>query len=337
MRQDELAPLWDKLNGVIERTSRFAVASHIRPDGDAVGSSLALVRILKRLGKDVWWVMDEDPGAMFTPFYSPEELKINSKEKIDFSSREAIVIVDAGEWKRLGKLGAELAQTPTEKICIDHHPPYHSFEGLSIVDDRASSTTMLLRRFLRHLNKRLTLDIAEPIYLGLIVDTQNFHLNNTTEEAHAIAAECLRLGVNPEKVHEPVFGTTRFSRLRLMSEAYRTIEVYMDGKVGSMYTTLSMFERANADWWEDDGFCDMVRTIEGVRIGIYLREEPEGKVKVSWRSRDGADIAVSARLFGGGGHARAAGARIKGSIEEVLQLVLDNIKERCRKGEIDWE
>lgn len=325
---------WEDVKTVIHDASRFIVSSHIRPDADAVGSALAMSRVLKRLGKDVWWVMEDDPGRQFKPFYAPEEITMYDKDKADLTQRDAIVMVDAGEWKRLGWAEKIQASLPSKRICIDHHPAVNSFDGVRVVDTRASSTTVMIYRLIKFFEIDLTYDLAEPIYLGIMGDTQNFHLSNTTEEAHQIAIECLRTGVEPEKVHEPVFGTTPISRLKLISNAYQTIDVELGGKVSVMYTTHRMFEEAGADWWEDEGFSDLLRTIDGVSVGIYLREDEENKVKVSWRSKGENDISISARKFGGGGHAKASGARIKGSIEEVRQIVLDEMEQRIQAGEI---
>ncbi|MGC9329766.1 MAG: DHH family phosphoesterase, partial [Candidatus Hinthialibacter sp.] len=255
-------------------------------------------------------------------------------ENSDFSDREVMVMVDAGEWPRLGRIGETMMRHPGDKICIDHHIPQNTFEGLRFVDPNSPSTTVLIYRFIQFLEMDFDLALAEPVYLGLIVDTQNFHLPNTTEEAHLIAAHCLRAGVQPHSVYEPIFGTTLVSRMRLMSEALKTFEIVCDGKVGVMYTTLDMFRQAEADPSDDDGFIDFVRSVQGVRIGVYLREEENGLVKVSWRAKGDNDVASTAYKFGGGGHLRAAGASIHGSLPEVKQLVLQELKERAANGTI---
>ena len=325
---------WSELIDRIHARRRFLVSSHIHPDGDAIGSSLAFKRMVESLGKEVQWVMDSDPGPMFARFYQPSELDVFQAGGGDFSNRDAIVMVDACEWSRLGKLGEVLQSHPADKICVDHHLPKDSFAGLQIADPSSPSTTVLLYRLLRKMEIRLTKEIAEPIYLGLIVDTQNFHLPNTTVEAHQIAAECLRAGVDPTWVHEPIFGTNRFSRLRLIAEAFQTAQVYFQGAVAVMVTTQAMFRDAGAAAWEDEGFSDWVRTIEGVKVGIYIREESDGRIKVSWRAKGDNNVAVSARRFGGGGHLRAAGAIVEGKLEEVRERVLADLKQRLENGEI---
>ncbi len=330
---DERNGTWDEIIGMIELHTRFLISSHVHPDGDAVGASLALRRILQALGKDAVWTMDDDPGIQFVRFYPKDELQMYDPQ-LDLSGREVMVMVDAGEWRRLGQAGERMNAHSGKKICIDHHIPNGPFDGIRVVDTGAPSTTVLIYRLMKALEVPLTLDIAEPVYLGLIVDTQNFHLSNTTEEAHQIAAACLNAGVKPEEVHKPVFGTLRLSRLRLMSEAFKTLDVLFDGKVAVMQTTRVVFDETGADRADDDGFVDMLRSIEGACIGVYLREESKGTVKVSWRSEGENDIAVSARRFGGGGHAKAAGATISGSIEEARNKIIDDLKERIANNEI---
>ncbi len=323
---------WPQLKTWIDAHHRFLISSHIRPDGDAIGSSLAFKRILHRLGKDAIWVMDEDVGISFDRFYEDHELQVFRPDLL--SDREMMVMVDAGEWYRLGRTGEKMRSHPGKKICIDHHIPQNHFDGLRILDVDAPSTTVLMYRFIRFLDMRLDFELAEPIYLGLIVDTQNLHLPNTTEEAHLIAAQCLHAGVKPQLVHEPVFGTTLFSRLRLMSQAFQTLEIHCQGNVGIMHTSQDMFREAGADSTDDDGFVDLVRSMQGVRIGIYLREEADATVKVSWRAKGENSVIVSAQRYGGGGHLRAAGATIPGSIHEVISLVLKDMEERFTRGEI---
>lgn len=325
--------VWDDIISIINSHTRFLISSHIHPDGDAVGSALAMRRMLEKLGKDAVWVMDDDPGIQFVPFYPKHELQPFDPQ-LDIGDYEVMVMLDAGEWSRLGKAGDAMRAHPGTKICIDHHIPNGKFDGTRVVDTDAPSTTILICRLMQVLNIQLTLDLAEPIYLGLIVDTQNFHLSNTTEEAHHIAAACLRAGVKPQEVHRPVYGTIRFSHLRLLSDAFKTLEVLFDGKVAVMHTTRVMFQAYNADRADDDGFVDMLRSIEGVCTGIYLREEDENTVKVSWRSEGDNDVAISARHFGGGGHAKAAGATISGRIDDVRTIVVEQMKERILKGEI---
>ncbi len=325
---------WDEIQSVIDQHARFAISSHINPDGDAVGSGLALKRILEKRGKDVLFILEKKLGPSFHPFLHNGEVIDFESNPPDLSDRHALIMTDAGLWKRLGDVGKVFQAHPGAKICIDHHPPHDSFSGVRLVDTSAPSTTVLIYHFLEHLEMELTLDIAEPIYLGLIVDTQNFHLPNTTVESHRIAARCLEAGVQPTHVYDPVFGTTRFARLRLMSMAFENLKVYCDGKLAVMHTSLDMIKESGADVMEDEGFSDLVRTIEGVSVGIYLREEADKRVKVSWRGKGNNNIAISANKFGGGGHQRAAGALLHGTVEEARQQVIDEMTKRIENGEI---
>jgi phosphoesterase RecJ-like protein len=331
----EITPaVWEPFMELLSRHRRFLISSHINPDGDAIGSAVAFKRILEKLGKEVLWVMDEDPGEMFYSFYRKEELQVLNSSNSRFEDWEVMVMVDASVWKRLGKTGSLMAEHAGVKLNIDHHRTEEIFPGVKFHDITSPSTTVIVYRILKKLGLELTRDLAEPIYLGMIVDTQNFHLPNTTIEAHQIASECMRAGVEPNRVYEPVFGTLRFSRMKLMSDAFGTVQIHFGGIVGVMYTTSKMFEDAGAMKNDDEGFSDMVRTIEGVRVGIYLREDADGTVKVSWRSKGDNNIEISARRFGGGGHMRASGALMRGNLKDVLRHVLDDLGERIAKGEI---
>lgn len=334
MSTEILTSTWEEFAQVLFTYQRFLVSSHIHPDGDAVGSALAFKRLAEKLGKQVTWVMDDDPGEMFSNFYHTEEVTLFNPEAVDYSFHEVMVMTDASIWKRLGRVGTVMESHPGPKLCVDHHQSLDSFPGVKLHDVNSPSTTVIMHRLLKYLDMELTLDIAEPIYLGMIVDTQNFHLPNTTEEAHLIAAECLRAGVRPQKVYEPVYGTLHFSRMKLMSEAFKTVQIHCDGKVGVMYTTQQMFKEAAARKSDDEGFSDLIRTIEGVQVGIYLREAPDGSIKVSWRAKGNNNVEISARRFGGGGHIRASGALFRGKLENVLQIVVKDMEDRVAKGEI---
>jgi bifunctional oligoribonuclease and PAP phosphatase NrnA len=321
------------IEAIIQAHERFLICSHTHTDGDAVGSSLAFKRMLEQMGKDVLWVMDEDPGETFERFYNNGELEIYS-ETSNFSNREVIVMTDAGEWHRLGAIGDILKNHPGQKLCIDHHYPINDFHGTRFVRVKSPSTTVIMYNLFKHLGLEWNKQIAEPIYLGIIVDTLNFHLPHTNAQTHTIAAECIEAGVNPTYVYEPIYGTTSPARLRLMTQAFHNIEILCGGKVATMHVTQQMLRETGATRNDDDGFVEFLRTLKGVVVAIYIREESEGRAKVSWRAKGDNNIVVSAQRFGGGGHMRAAGASIQGSVEEIRRTVLENMKQRVENGEI---
>jgi len=323
-----------ELQQLIDDNQRFLICSHVSPDGDAVGSSLAMKRMLEKLGKDAVWVMEEQPPDMFDSFYDPKELVIFDKKTDTYDDFDVMVILDAAVWKRLGEPGLMMEQHEGKKLCVDHHHTDYEFPGVKISDVESPSTTLLIHRIIKYLDVSFTHDLAEPVYLGLMMDTQNFHLPNTTVEAHHIAAECLQAGVKPNDVYKPVFGTLSFTRVRLMSMALDTIVLLCGGKVAVMHISLDMFKESGAKTSEDEGFSDMVRMLEGVDIGIYVREVEAGKVKVSWRANGDNNVEASARHFGGGGHLRAAGALFRTTLQEAKEKVISNIIERYEKGEI---
>lgn len=324
---------WAPLVERFERTKTFVISSHIHPDGDAIGSALALRRMLENYGKDAICYFTHPAGRQLEPFCKPGEILLHGKDEIDLSDRDLVVMVDASGWDRLGVAGDVLEQHPAANVCIDHHPEVGEFPGLRIVDTNASSTTVLIYRLLKYMQLPLTQDIAEAIYLGMIVDTINFHLPNTNAETHRIAADCIEAGVKPDDVYEPVFGTMRFSRMRLMAEAFSKASVLFDGVVGTMYTDLEMVKQCQSDEDDDDGFSDLSRNIEGVKVGIYFRQTAEDRVKVSWRTKEPYSIVESARKFGGGGHLRAAGAMIHASMDEAKNLVLADMEARVKAGD----
>lgn len=324
---------WAQLVEIIDRMNTFVISSHIHPDGDAIGSAIALRRMLEDYGKDAVCYFTHPAGRQLEPFCKPGEIIQHKIDPVDLSDRDLVIMVDASGWDRLGEAGAALEKHPAPNVCIDHHPEVGEFPGLRIVDTNASSTTVLIYRLLQYMKLTLTKDIAEAIYLGMIVDTINFHLPNTNAETHRIAADCITAGVKPADVYEPVFGTMRFSRMRLMAEAFANASVLFDGTVGVMYTDLDMVKKCQSDEDDDDGFSDLSRNIEGVKVGVYFRQVDAERVKVSWRTKEPYSIVESARKFGGGGHLRAAGTMIHAPIDKAKKMVLADMEARVNAGD----
>lgn len=328
---DNPSILWSQLSEIIERYHRFVISSHINPDGDAIGSAIAMRRLLDEMGKEAVCVFSDEPSYRLESFYGNEELLTGDEALAAIGQPDVLIMTDAGHWSRLGAVGEVFQQSSAMKVCIDHHQLEGDFDGLRIVDVESSSASLMIYRFVRFLSHPLSKAVAEPIYLGVMVDTINFHLPNTTPEAHHAAAECLQAGVSPQAVYDEVFGVLPFSRMRLMAQVFENAEVHFDGKVGVLYLTCDMLRETGAKEGDDQGFSDLSRSIEGVSIGVYLRETDDGAIKVSWRCKDNCSVLESARYFGGGGHLRAAGAMIRGSIEEVKHQVLAELGSRIEQ------
>ncbi len=317
----------EQIAQIIREEDHFLLTSHVRPDGDAICSSLALRRILEELGKTSRWVLSDDPPSEFSFLYRPDELE-KLDDSIDLEDVRVICALDLPDWTRTGDAWERLAKHPAKKICLDHHPRTGSLTDLEMRDTKSSATTVLVYRLLRQLNHPMSLPVAKAIYTGLLTDTMSFHLANTNREAHEVAAECLSAGVNPAEIYEIVYGSVSFSRLKLTSLVLATLAQTEDGRVTYLYATRSMYEQAQAQRGDDEDLVEYARSLEGTHIALFLRELENNRIRISWRSRGEADVAASARHFGGGGHVRAAGADVPGPLERVLDDVIAEAQAR---------
>ncbi len=319
---------WSALKAFISSYSHFVVTSHIHPDGDAVGSSLAMARLLHRLGKKADVILSDEPAPMYSTFHAPGEIAVYKAGETDLTPYDALLVVDVSSWDRLGTLGDALKNNGLPGACVDHHPSDDDVTPTVVRDIDASATACLICELVEEMAVPLDYPLAEAIYLGVMVDTQSFRLPNTNRQAHRVAAACLEAGIEPAKIYEPVYGTSPKRKLELLALALPTLSVYAEGKVATIHTTRKMYETSGACGDDDEGLVEYPRQIEGVEVAIFLREWDDGTVKVSWRSRDAYDIRESAIHFGGGGHVRASGAAIEGSIDAVRKEVIDEIVQR---------
>ena len=319
---------WSEILEFVRSNQDFLVTSHVHPDGDAVGSSIAMARILHGLGKRAQVILADPPAPMYGSFHAPGEIQVFDTESTDLSGYRSLIVVDVSAWNRLGALGDSLQGKELPSACIDHHPASESFCDFEVRDTEASATAVMIHDLARALGVEINLPTAEAIYMGVMVDTQSFRLPNTNADAHDVAAACLRLGVAPAKIYEPVFGTYSKQRMGLMAAALPTLTVHAKGRVATILTTQALYDSSGANSDDDEGLVEYPRSIEGVEVAIFLRERRDGTVKVSWRSRDELDIRESAVYFGGGGHVRAAGAVIPGKIDRVLLAVVDEVANR---------
>ncbi|MFH1743934.1 MAG: bifunctional oligoribonuclease/PAP phosphatase NrnA [bacterium] len=313
--------MWNQITAVLRDNDNFLLTSHIRPDGDAICSCLALHRILKEMGKSSRWVLTDPPPSEFSFLYDPSEFE-RLEQSTPLDEVRVVCALDIPEWSRAGEMGERLGNLSAVKICLDHHPRRGTMAEPEIRDVDASATAVLLYRLVKHLDHPLSLPVAEAIYTGVLTDTMSFHLANTNEEAHEVAAACIQAGVEPAPIYEIVYGTVSMARLKLTSQALSTLGVADGGRVAYIYATRDMYEKANAKRGDDEDMIEFARSLEGVDVALFLRELENGQIRVSWRARGDVDVSASARHFGGGGHVRAAGAEVSGPIDQALKDVV---------------
>ncbi len=313
--------MWERIAAVLREGDHFLVTSHINLDGDAICSTLALHLLLKDMGKASRWALVDVPAPEFSFLYEQGELE-RLQNSTSLEDVRVICALDIPSWQRLGDVAERIERLQATKICLDHHPREGSLVDLEVRDMAASATGVLVYRLIEYMGLSLSPPVARAIYTGILTDTMSFRLANTNPECHQVASACIRAGADPADIYKRIYGTLSVSRLKLAAEALSTLRITPDGRIAYMYLTREMYQRANAKGGDDEDLVEFARSVEGVDIAIFLREQENGRIRMSWRARDDADVSVLARQFGGGGHLRAAGADTYGSLDDVLQEAL---------------
>lgn len=310
----------DEINRYVQDSQRILIITHIHPDGDCIGSSLALALGLKSMGKTAVVAMDHAVPSVYS--FLPSSDEIVSPDAVE-GAFDLVMAVDASDKGRLGN-ASHLLDRARVTINIDHHMTNESFAMINWVEPGAAATGELIYSLLDGLGVQLTKETAICLYTALSTDTGSFRFSNTTEKTFKIAAHLVELGVNPGDIGENVFDTKSLCTLRLLGELLTELELSECGDVAWMTLTKEMINRFAVSPSDIEGFVNYARMIDGVSVALLFREE-DGAVKVSWRGRGDVDVATLAAKFGGGGHSKAAGCTVEGSLHEVKRRVLDEV------------
>ena len=308
---------------LIGTKDRFVVTCHVHPDGDAIGSLLAMGSVLKRLGKQVELVCSEDVPSVYLFL---EGSKLIKKEKTPSSIPEVLISVDCAEKDRCA-LPLEIWDIPgLTVINIDHHITNTNFGSLNLINPQAAATGEVLHGLFKDAAIPLDRAIATALYTAVATDTGFFRYSNTSAYTLELASLLVKeYGVEPAKVAEQVHEQKSFNSIRLLGEVLCTLNVCVGGKVAWMVLDQPMLNRFRVENEETESFVNYARSIEGVEIGILFKELRPNEIKLSWRSSIAVDVSKLAAYFGGGGHARAAGCTINGPVDQVVKDVLNYV------------
>jgi phosphoesterase RecJ-like protein len=320
---------FDEIGRVLREHQRFAILGHVRPDGDALGSQLALALSLQQLGKDVR-VWNEDGMLEKYSFLPRAELLTKPP-----STAEDVDVAVALDTAIQNRLGTALAAVGSAKVWIniDHHPSNPGYGDMVIVDPSAPATGEIIFNLIKSQGLPFNHDIAENLYAAISTDTGSFQYPQTSARTFEIAAELVRVGgLDVGEISQQLYENYPRRRLELLRELLRT----MCFEVGGRAASFSLALRTAADLAvlpeDNEGLIDHLRAIRGVIVAVFFEELADGKVRVSMRSKDEAvDVCAICQKFGGGGHTLAAGARVRGSLAEVEAKVLEEIREVLKR------
>lgn len=316
----ETRSIGERLKGA----NRVLITTHIRPDGDAVGSLLGLGLALQATGKAVQMVIgDGVPGSLR---FLPGARLVRSKPEADF---DCLVCVDTSDLKRMA---VSLDNSIQPDVNIDHHQTNELYARLNLVAPEAVATTEILAHCLPLWELPITTEVAEALLTGLLTDTIGFRTYNIRPDVLRTAAMLMERGANLSDLYDHALLTRSFESVRLWGAGLSKIS-----RMGGIaWTTLTLEDRKQAGYpgRDDADLINLMTTMEGIDINLIFVEQPGGKVKVSWRAIAGLDVSVVAAQFGGGGHPAASGAEIQGALDDVLQDVLRATQELLSTPEI---
>ncbi|SMC73257.1 DHH family phosphoesterase [Papillibacter cinnamivorans] len=291
---------------------KVLILTHRRPDGDTLGSAAALCRMLRDLGKTAYMLKNFGTIHLFAsyvePYGAPEGFKPSFVVSVDTASLDLIQENGMGYAD-----GIDLA--------IDHHPSNSRYAKKTYVDPKSASCGEVIYALARELTE-LTREIALPLYLAVSTDTGCFRYGNTTAQAHRVAAELMDTGIDAYAVNKAVFSTKTFKRLKLEAMLFEGLELYDGGTVAVAVLTRDMMNRVGATEDDADDLAAFARQVEGVDVGVTIRELDPGSCKISLRSSPAVNSSKVCALLGGGGHAAAGGCTVEGTVDEAKEAIL---------------
>jgi bifunctional oligoribonuclease and PAP phosphatase NrnA len=307
---------------------RAALTTHNNADGVGCGSEAALARLLRQRGVEAF-VVNPPPWPVMYDFLLGDDVRDRSPEGAAALARiDALVTLDISDVKRLGQLADAVRALRVPKLVVDHHIASDEPAGeIALTDIAACATGELVFDFASELGLDVTPAAATSLYAAILTDTGGFRYSNTTPRCHAIAGALLAAGVDPEEMYQRIYASVPMGKLRLLGEALATLEEDPEHRLAWLSVDADALERFGLRSEDLEGIVEHARSIAGTRIALFFRDLGHGKVKVSFRSTGDADVNALARRFGGGGHAKASGAMIAGTLEDVRARVLAAARE----------
>ncbi|MGC2237266.1 MAG: bifunctional oligoribonuclease/PAP phosphatase NrnA [Pyrinomonadaceae bacterium] len=310
---------------LIENKHNFAITTHVRPDGDGIGSSLGLCWLLRSLGKTAEVIVRDSIPVSYAQLPGADEIRIVSEIDKEY---DAIFVIECSDVKRPGIKNLENEFT----VNIDHHSTCEHFGTINWIDATASAVGEMIYNLCKAIGGRISKEIAECVYMALVTDTGSFHFPNTTDRTLKVASELVKVGVKPAYISEVVYNSYPWSRIELMRQVLDTVRRDESGKVAWMRQTMEMAEKANSVDGDNNGFVNIPLAAREVEAVLYMRETAPNVYRVSLRSKGDINVARVAEKFGGGGHKNASGCRVEGVWDEAEREILKELIETVERS-----
>lgn len=321
---------WTRLGTIIDTHDRFVVTTHVRPDGDALGSEVGMVGLLRQRGKDVRVV-----NASRTPprydYLDPENKLFEhwgtQVHAADLADREVLVILDLSAWSQLGDFAEWVRTFPGTRVVIDHHVSQDDLGAEFFKDTTAEAAGTLVFRAARALKSEITPEMATGLLTAIAMDTGWFRHPNTKPSTLATIGELVEAGAEIDTVYRLLFERNTLGRLKMMGETLASLQTDLDGRIAFAAVTREDFERTGAIPADTEDLVDFTVSLRGVDVGLLFIEQARGGIKLSIRSRNGMDCAKVAGVFGGGGHKAAAGATVPDPLDQAVARTLAAVRQ----------
>jgi phosphoesterase RecJ-like protein len=303
----------------IRSRRRFVLSSHSRPDGDSIGSQLAMVYALREMGKEAIAVNADPAPAPLMQFPGVPDIRIAPQVEGDF---DAAIIMECGDLGRTGVKGLDRFFV----INIDHHPGNTNYGQLNWFDARAAACAELVYDLVRALDIPLTVHIATHIYLAILTDTGSFHYSNISPRTFEICGACLEAGVDPVLVARNVYDSNNMGRLKLFGAVLSAMQIDATGHIAIVYVDHEMARAAGGTYEDTEGLINLPLTVKEIEAVVFFKQIEGEEYRVSMRSKGDIDIGAIAKEFGGGGHKNAAGCTVQGGIDQLQKLFIEKIE-----------
>jgi bifunctional oligoribonuclease and PAP phosphatase NrnA len=305
---------------LIEKHGRFAITSHIRPDGDSLGSSLALCWILRGLGKDAEVIMCDTVPHAYSRLPGAEAVRVVSDIDREY---DAVFVIECSDVTRPG--------LPSLKdqfvVNIDHHSTTVLFGSLNWIDSTAAAVGEMIYNLAKAIGARVTPEVASCVYAALLTDTGSFHFSNTTERTFKIASELVRHGAQPAKLSQAIFYNYPYAKVQLTGAVLSTMQRDESGRIAWITMSREALESTGASEDDSDGIITYPLTIGEVEAVAFFREVADSTYRISLRSKNRVNVARVAETFGGGGHANAAGFTLQADYGVLSRDVIEKLKD----------
>ncbi|HHT50424.1 MAG TPA: bifunctional oligoribonuclease/PAP phosphatase NrnA [Eubacteriaceae bacterium] len=311
-----------EIKTIINNNNSFLITSHYSPDGDALGSVIALGLLLKKLHKEVFYHIDRAFADKYSFLTDIEDLKNN----IDHQKFDVGICLDCGDLNHL--FGSEALDRCSKIVNIDHHKSNTLFGTVNYVDIEASATGEIIYELLEHFKISLNIEMAIALYTAIVTDTGNFKYSNTTSKTHLIVSNLLRHSFKHWEINKKLFDEHKKTKILLMGETIKNLNFYFDGKIALSILTQAEIKELGALDEDVEGLINIGRDISGVEVSVFIKETKPSEYKVGFRSNNYVDVGEIALELGGGGHSRAAGCTILGNKDEIINNIINILSKK---------